>query len=157
MRYINRQKHKSSCIPVAICNIAKWLGQQQSYQSVLNFCLNTSLFNIKTGIRLKNIDTLLGHLPWSIKPSTSIWIWTALWKMKRALRKGRVILLVYSTNAHAAHGVFVSGLENDKFIVWNKTRKKPSNPKTNIKQMKRFLRNTKQKIGSIHMWIIKKD
>lgn len=130
-RFINQQRHKASCGPVAITNLLKWFGIQTSYDIVLRFCMGIRAYDPKLGMWPFQMKYLLRTLQIKFKVRRR----ASLEDIDKILEKDGSIILIYLTKRKTSHAVFIDSKKDDFYRIWNRMRGAlPWCPKNSLKR-----------------------
>ena len=103
MRYINIQKHKSSCGPIAVINAIKWLGGKLSYKYLDMFeAFGWTKKGMDTKQMMLILDTFGVEYQVIFNPSTRF--------IENSLSKGNAAILMFRwflPNKNCDHATFV--------------------------------------------------
>lgn len=145
-RFINVQRHKASCGPIAIANAIKWFGTQTSYKSVLEFCEIIGAYRPTQGMWPHEIRFALKKLeiPVKVKRTFSVQLLDEILEDKGA------VILTY-VRKDGAHAVFLDSKSELGYRVWNRiSGAKPWYPRRTIK---RDIKRTLKETGRIYVYI----
>jgi hypothetical protein len=111
---INKQRHKTSCGPVAMLNALKWKGYDDNYDDIMRFSKRHLRFKHK-GMLYYTVERGLKKLGVKHKLIYKI----TLPRIVRELNKGRAVILRYHWSRNHAHYVFIDGHTKHFIKAWN--------------------------------------
>ncbi|KKN65725.1 hypothetical protein LCGC14_0478640 [marine sediment metagenome] len=113
---INKQRHKTSCGPVAILNALKWKGYHDSYADVISFAKRRLSFKHHgSGMHWIYISQALDVLDIRYKIIHK----ATLVDITRELDRDRAVILFFQYGGHHAHYIFIDK-HTEKFVrAWN--------------------------------------
>ncbi len=119
-KFINVQRHKASCGPIAIANLIKWCGIETSYAKVLGFCIGVRAFSNRAGMWPFQMRYVLKTLKvrFKVKRKFSVADLDAL------LDAGGCCILAYCTK-FGGHAVFIDKRTSNGYRSWNRVKGKP--------------------------------
>ena len=128
-KFINEQRHKAACGPIAIANAIKWLGVETSYRKVLDFCIEVRAYHRHIGMYSYQMRYVLRTLqvPFKVRRKMTVE------GLDKIIDGGGAVILAYQSQTKAkdgtisegGHVVFINGRSVDGYLSWNKTKGLP--------------------------------
>lgn len=117
-KYINTQRHKASCGPIAIANAIKWFGIETSYDAVMQFCAGIRAYHPTKGMWpfQMRYSLLTLKLPFKVRRKFSPE------ELDAEVAKGRSMILIYDTLKNGSHAAFLDASSETQYRVWNKIK-----------------------------------
>ena len=118
MRYINKQKHNTTCGPVALANALKWLGYSCSYNSIVKDMKDDC--DPYSGMTNSELSKIFDD--YSINHRYQKWTKDATKAIERCLDRGNAVILNYtwfSKTDSQRHYIFIDGHLRYRFNSYN--------------------------------------
>ncbi len=113
---INRQKHKKTCGPAAICNAIQWSGYKLKYQDAVDYCKEEVGYVYSRGMARKNIRKILRQF--DIKHKVILGV--TFKDIDRELDAGNAVILQYRHD-EGGHYTFIDHYTDKFYRAWNDT------------------------------------
>jgi len=117
MRYINKQKHDTSCSVITVMNVLKWLGAKISYDKYLGLFESLG-WDRDVGTDHQDADDMLSFfgIDYNVTYKCSVE------NIEEVLDKGRSVELSYvriNSNYNGGHSIFIERHTPNYFIAYN--------------------------------------
>lgn len=143
-QFINVQRSKASCGPIAVANLIKWHGFETSYKKTLRFCMQLRAYHPRVGMWPFQLRYILRTLQINFRVHKRF----SIAKMDALLDSGGSCILIYDTKL-GSHAVFLDRKEGRTYRAWNKSRKRPYFTRL---ELKKAMQNSTRAVGGLYVY-----